>query len=186
VDAGPGGPASAELVVAGTAHNSLAGSEPDDEVHPTAHPRQAGPRGTAYLRFTTKSRGGIEPHQPGRERALRGLAPAFPSTTVVVVPAQITAANAPTKARVLRGKATASIQGSKLESHRPAATPNPNQPARRQRPPPTALTATRHPQPQQAAHCTDAAPRRTPPTPPSRIGNTACTPTSQRVAAPGG
>jgi hypothetical protein len=44
-DAGPAGAAGAELVVAGTTHDPLTGSQPNDEVHPTgAHPPGAPPR----------------------------------------------------------------------------------------------------------------------------------------------
>jgi hypothetical protein len=66
-DAGPTGPAGAELVVAGTTDDPLAGNQSDDEVHPTAHTRQARPHDRGHPRVSTQPRAGIEPYQPGRE-----------------------------------------------------------------------------------------------------------------------
>jgi hypothetical protein len=77
-DAGPSGTVGAELVVAGTPHDPLAGSQPDDEVHPTAHTRQARPRGRGHLRVGTEPRPGIEPYQPGREAIPARARPPLP------------------------------------------------------------------------------------------------------------
>ena len=160
VDAGPSGRVGAELVMAGTTHNALAGSQPDDEVHSTAYPRQAGLRGSGHLRVTTKSRGGIEPYQPGREGVPARSRPRTRKNRRDGRPRTHRRRQRPNQGPCPARKSNREhprLQSSNCTDPRPRQTQT-------SRPGDTAATdradANRQPMPQQTAHRTDAGTRR--------------------------
>ena len=71
VNAGPAGPVGAELVVSGTAHDPLTRSQPDHEVHPTAHTARRAPAAGATSVLAPS-------RAPGSRRISRTASPSPP------------------------------------------------------------------------------------------------------------